>query len=201
MKARSAGPVSWWRLSGPAELLLARSEIQSSHEWNTFETALCFLPQTSQHLERNNKPFSPGHNKQAVEKGVENCQCSLQHPQLCAEQSKTLSVSCSWEHQEKALKPRVAFSVGCLWDSATRITLGDVLDAAWMGNVAKKYLEEIPSHSAYLFLLFTAPHLSVFSTFCLQCRFTQKTRQHSWRYPGWDLKECKGWLEISGTAS
>lgn len=79
----------------------------------------------------------------------------------------------------KALKPRVAFSVGCLWDSATRITLGDVLDAAWMGNVAKKYLEEIPSHSAYLFLLFTAPHLSVFSTFCLQCRFTQKTRQHS----------------------
>lgn len=179
MKARSAGPVSWWRLWGPAELLLARSEIQSSHGQNTFENGLCSLPQTSQHLERNLKPFSPGHSKQAVEKGVGNCQCPLQHSQLCAEQSKSLSISCSLEHQGKALKLTVAFSVRCLWDSATPITLGDVLDAAWMGTVAKKYLEKIPSHSAYMFLLFAAPHLSVFSTFCPQCRFTQKTRQHS----------------------
>lgn len=56
----TAGPVSCWRRSGPGQLscLLPGSEIQSKPGQNASETGLCSLPQTSQHLEGDLKPFS-----------------------------------------------------------------------------------------------------------------------------------------------
>lgn len=148
----TAGPVSWWRWSGPGQLscLLPGSEIQSKPGQNASETGLCSLPQTSQHLEGDLQSFSLGHSEQACSRcrrGCEKLQCPLQHLQFCAGQAKALRIPCSWEHPGKACLSAelpLGFSHPI---TQVLLTLRDLLGpciraGCSLGHVAKKYFKK-----------------------------------------------------------